>query len=85
MNTESLSIASVHPGLVEAIVLLRQARDKINHLAEEKEIGSYPESFKILDNISSDLARGSNDISELIGIVFSDRIDNELTKVNNVR
>ena len=66
----------VHTGLLEALVLLRQGRDKINALSEDEEINRYSSDVvNQLGEISADLAGFSCQLSDMIALFFLERLE----------
>ena len=80
-ETEDINIIElkqeVHTGILEALVLLRRGRDKINALFDDEEIRNYPASSIIEDinNISSEMASFSCKLSDMIGLLFLERLE----------
>ena len=85
MNTEELDLnkikqVSVHDGLLEAIILLKQARAKINSLTDEEEIQCYPKGYHQLGKISESVNNYETDIAEIMSLFFSERADAEIDR-----
>lgn len=85
MNTEGLDLnkikqVSVHDGLLEAIILLKQARSKIDKLTDEEEIQCYPKGYHQLSKISDNVISYEKDIAEIMSLYFSERADAEIDR-----
>ena len=78
LNIDKLKIESVHTGLLDSIILLRSARNKINELTEEEEIRSWTKSCRRLEEIGEQLCHFAGDVSDIIGSILSERVETEL-------
>lgn len=71
---------AVHTGLLEAIVHLHQAYNKINASIKDEELNGYSKHLRILGNMSDTLCDFTADISEMIGLLFAVKSDESITK-----
>ena len=71
----------VHTGLLDAIVSLRQSRDKINALTDDEELCQYTSIEKELANISEGLMLFGCKLSKAIGELFIDGVESKLDEL----
>lgn len=70
INLDEVKSKLVHTGILEAICLMRETREKLYELLNDNEVTEYIEAKKQLVAMTDDLYRFSNKLSELM-VVFS--------------
>lgn len=84
-TTQSLDLnqikqVSVHDGLLEAIILLKQARDKINKLTDQEEIRCYTKGCRKLEDMSEELCNYGNVVAEVMALFFAENAEIEIDR-----
>ena len=80
IDINKVKTEAVHTGLLEVMITLKEARDKLNNVTEEEEIKQYTKGCRNLVLISETLCEFSNEISEVMSLFFAERVDAELDK-----
>ncbi|MDH6343144.1 hypothetical protein M2480_001770 [Parabacteroides sp. PFB2-12] len=80
IDINKVKIEAVHTGLLEVIIALKEARNKVNALMDTEELEPYIKRTEKLGNISDTLCEFGTDIAELIGVFFFDRAEEEINK-----
>lgn len=75
INLDEIKSKSVHTGILEAICLMRETREKLYELLNDKEVAENIEAKKQLMAMAGDLCSFSNKLSGLIGSIFFIRSD----------
>ena len=85
METKELDLnqikqVSVHDGLLEAIILLKQARDKINKLTDQEEIRCYTKGCRKLEDMSEELCNYGNVVADVMALFFAENAEIEIDR-----
>ncbi|VFB14392.1 Uncharacterised protein [Bacteroides heparinolyticus] len=80
INLDEIKSKSVHTGILEAICLMRETREKLYELLDDSEVTEYIEAKKRLIAMTDDLCRFSNELSDLIGSIFFIRSDETISE-----
>lgn len=80
IDLDTIKQASVHDGLLEVIILFKQARDKAYKLLDEKELLQYPKGSRKIEEIGEAITGFEDDLAEMMGLVFLDRANEIITK-----
>lgn len=80
LDLNQIKRVSVHDGLLEAIILLKQARDKINKLTDEEEIRCYTKGCRKLEDISEELCSYSDDVASVMALFFAEKAEIEIDR-----
>lgn len=78
MNKEELILKSTHGGLLEAITMIKQARDKINLLMDDEEIKDNKKYDAMLGVVSENLVAGEIEVAEILGSIFYARFERSI-------
>ena len=82
IDINELKKEAVHPGLLEVMLLLRKVREKVSTLMEEDEVSCYSAAVDILNRISDGLLENGSDIGDIIGFLFTERAEINISKQN---
>ncbi|MCD7923600.1 MAG: hypothetical protein LUI85_02445 [Bacteroides sp.] len=80
INLEEVKKQAVHDGILEAICLLRETRNKVNALVLDEEVACVTDAEDQLIRMSSSLCSFATELSDIIGVIFSDRADEAIGK-----
>nr|DAU03322.1 MAG TPA: hypothetical protein [Caudoviricetes sp.] len=75
INLEEVKKQAVHDGILEAICLLRETREKIYTLLEDEDVTDVIKAESTLTHMTSSLCDFTYDLCEIMGIIFSDKAD----------
>lgn len=73
INLEEVKKQAVHDGILEAICLLRETRNKVNSLILDEEVTCVIDAEGQLIRMSNSLCNFTTELS--VGVIFSDRAD----------
>ena len=79
INLDEIKSKSVHTGILEAICLMRETREKLYELLNDNEVTEYIEAKKRLISMTDDLCSFSNELSDLMGSIFYIRSDETIS------
>ena len=80
LDLTQIKQSSVHDGLLNSIILLRQAQECIYNLLNENEVNNYPKGTRKIEDVCEALNSFQDDLSEVMGVVFRDRADKEIDR-----
>ncbi len=80
LDLTQIKQSSVHDGLLNSIILLRQTQERIYKLLNEDEINKYPKGMRKIEDICEALNTFQDDLSEVMGLVSRDRADVEIDR-----
>ena len=80
LDLNQIKQVSVHDGLLEAIILLKQARDKINKLTDEEEIRCYTLGCRKLEDMSEELCNYGNVVADVMALFFAENAEIEIDR-----
>lgn len=72
---EEVKKPAVHDGILEAICLLRETRNKVNSLILDEEVTCVIDAEGQLIRMSNSLCNFTTELSGIVGVIFSDRAD----------
>lgn len=70
----------VHTGALEAMIALREARKKVDALTKDKELSTWSTRSEILVKMSEGIIAYENDLSDIIGILIPERVEEMLNE-----
>lgn len=73
INLEEVKKQAVHDGILEAICLLRETRNKVNSLILDEEVTCVIDAEGQLIRMSNSLCNFTTELSGIVGVIFSDR------------
>lgn len=80
INLEEVKKQAVHDGILEAICLLRETRNKVNSLILDEEVTCVIDAEDQLIRMSNSLCNFTTELSGIVGVIFSDRADEAIGK-----
>lgn len=80
IDIDELKKEAVHSGLLEAILYLGTAFDIISQTMDDKDVKQSIKALEKLDKVYCDILSNREEIGDVIGILFTDRIDNCIEK-----
>lgn len=75
IDINELKQNAVHTGLLETMVLLNEARGKVNAISDEYCISLNSEWGRKLEEISESVCAFECDIARIIGMILTDRVE----------
>ena len=83
INLEEVKKQAIHDGILEAICLLRETRNKVNSLVLDEEVTCVVDAEDQLIRMSSSLCSFASELSDIVGVIFSERADEAIGKSLN--
>ena len=80
LDLNKIKQESIHTGLLEAMITLRFAYEQINATRNDPEFQDWQKIESKLSGISDALCEFTNDISDLISIVFCIKADESIDR-----
>lgn len=80
INLDEIKSKSVHTGILEAICLMRETREKLYELLDDSEVTEHIEAKKRLVAMAGNLCRFSNELSDLMGSIFFIKSDETISE-----
>lgn len=80
IDLEEVKKKAVHDGVLEAICLLRETREKIYTLLEDEGVTGITEAEGTLTRMMSSLCDYTYDLCDIISVIFSERADEAIGK-----
>lgn len=80
INLEEVKKQAVHDGILEAICLLRETREKIYALLEDEDVTDVTKAAAKLTRMTGSICEFTCDLCDIMGIIFSDKADEAIGK-----
>lgn len=71
---------AVHDGILEAICLLRETREKVYELLEDEDVLVVTGAEPKLTQMTASICQFTCDLCDIMGIIFSDKADEAISK-----
>jgi len=71
---------AVHNGLMEVLIDLKELRQKVDSVSEDKDILRHRISCRQLEDMSDSLCEHGNQIADTIGYLLCERVENEIDR-----
>lgn len=80
IDLEEVKKQAVHDGILEAICLLKETRDKIYTLLEDEDVTDVTKAEAKLTHMTGSLCEFTCDLCDIMGIIFSDKAEEAIGK-----
>lgn len=80
LDLDTIRKEVVHTGVLEAMIVLREARKKIESLVKDRELSTWATRSELLVRMSEDIISYENELSDIIGILIPERVEEMLNK-----
>lgn len=84
INLEEVKKQAVHDGILEAICLLRETRNKINSLLNDEDVTSVTDAEEQLMRMSSDFCNYAGELDDIMSVIFTEKADEAIGKALKV-
>ncbi len=81
IDLEEVKKQAVHEGILEAICLLIETKEKIYALLEDEEVICVTQAEDKLTHMTDSICEFTCDLSNIMGIIFSEKADEAIGKV----